>query len=321
MLLKLHDSLGGTILGLKPKHVQPLAKGAIVMLQGLSAAALNGQVGTVDDIDHAQSRYCVKLRDGAIKSVKGDKVQPQSRLWFLDLRASCSSLQWRYEQECTFVGSDGHHHQFRLHLPLEFEATNREPGGSAAARAWPLIVYLHGNGGGSFLISSKRALRTVGLQFAASRFVVVSPVCDWGWREIPRQWVTELVTELRAAGWIDHRRVYLTGCSMGGMSTWELGAARPDLYAAIAPVAAHHQADRTEHIASRLRDMPVLAAHSNADGTCPLQAEEPLWFQLAQRGNRKLHVSIGSFDHISMFDRSYCESTVLYEWLLMSSRG
>ena len=43
------------------------------------------------------------------------------------------------------------------------------------------------------------------------------------------------VVSHRSAEWVDHRRIYVTGCSMGGMSTWEVGAMRPDLFAAIAP--------------------------------------------------------------------------------------
>ena len=35
---------------------------------------------------------------------------------------------------------------------------------------------------------------------------------------------------------IDGQRVYLTGLSMGGFGSWELGMRRPELFAAVAPV-------------------------------------------------------------------------------------
>merc|ERR1711933_582290 len=86
----------------------------------------------------------------------------------------------------------------------------------------PMMVYLHGTGGTSFFTNSKVTLRSPGLQYAARNFVIVSPHCDWKWKETPKSWVVELIVALRAAEWIDHRRIYLTGSSMGGMGTWEI---------------------------------------------------------------------------------------------------
>ena len=37
-------------------------------------------------------------------------------------------------------------------------------------------------------------------------------------------WITELVDNLRAATWMNHARIYLTGSSMADMSTWKIGA-------------------------------------------------------------------------------------------------
>merc|ERR1712048_1083354 len=99
-----------------------------------------------------------------------------------------------------------------LHLPIGFtqEAQGRPV-------AWPLLVYMHGTGGGTFFAHSKKSLQSEGLQFAARNFVVASPVCEWTWQQSPSPWVEDLVRTLRAAEWVDHQRVYLTGCSMGGM--------------------------------------------------------------------------------------------------------
>merc|ERR1712137_312080 len=105
-------------------------------------------------------------------------------------------------------------------------------------------------------------MNSVGLQYAAEHFIIVSPHCDWSWKEEPKPWIMELLNAFRAAHWVDNDRVYLTGCSMGGMSTWEVAASAPEVFAAIAPVAAHHKKDRTVHIAEKLRDVPVLAIAS-----------------------------------------------------------
>ena len=155
-----------------------------------------------------------------------------------------------------------------------------------------------------------------GLSYAARRFVIVSPVCEWKWRETPASWVNDLVRCLRCASWIDHDRVYLTGYSMGGMSTWMLAADAPDLYAAIAPTAAHHHPSQTEVIAQRLKDTPILVAHSKNDRTCPLDAEQRLWERLHAWGNSKLHVHLCIHDHSHVFDRSYRDTHYVFDWLL-----
>lgn len=309
LLLKLSDPLGGPVLALHPRNVRPLEKSTLVELQGLSHADLNGQVGTVTDVEETRCRYEVKLSDGSSKSVPGNKVLARSRLWYLDLEAT-------YEQGCLFIDSKGEHKKYSLQLPRDFSAAS-----SGRRRcAWPVLVYLHGNGGGPFFCSTskKKARNAVGMQHAANKFVVVSPDCDWTWKQQPRPWVNELVAELRAAHWVDHKRVYLTGSSMGGMGTWELGAMRPDLYAAIAPVAAYHKAERREMLAAALCHTPVFPVHSSADGTCPLTLEEPLWQRLAQEGNDLLQVSVSqAHDHTNMFERAYCDTTMLFDWLLM----
>ena len=151
---------------------------------------------------------------------------------------------------------------------------------------WPLLVYMHGTGGGTFFTHSKKSLKTPGMQFAAKTFVVVTPRCEWTWRDKPGQWVLELVQALRALEWLDHKRVYLTGCSMGGMSAWELGALRPDLFAAVAPVAAHHKKEKAPWIAQRLASTPLYAVHDTTDGTCPMVGgEDTLWDLIRDGGH------------------------------------
>jgi len=60
---------------------------------------------------------------------------------------------------------------------------------------------------------------------------------------------------------IDKRRVYLTGLSMGGFGSWELAMRRPNLFAAVAPVCGG--GDETQ--AARLKNIPIWAAHGDAD--------------------------------------------------------
>mmetsp|Transcript_39574 Transcript_39574/g.75793 ORF Transcript_39574/g.75793 Transcript_39574/m.75793 type:complete len:598 (+) Transcript_39574:73-1866(+) len=318
----LPDCFMGTMILVRRRNVSPLIRGpgSIVELRGLSHTHLNGQIGTVDGANPDLFKYQIKMRDGNIKVVRPPKLQPRSCLWNISLGQSPSWLEWRQEQACLFIDSGGQHRRYSLHLPLTFSASMAEAGTQGSLEPWPMIVYLHGAGGSSFLMHSKKRLKSAGLQHAAAKFVLVSPHCDWTWKDVPGPWVTELVTVLQAAWWVDPNRIYLTGCSMGGMSTWELGAQRPDLFAAIAPVAAHHNAERTAFIARQLRQMPIFVVHSRYDDTCPMNKEEPLWNRLLQEQNRWLQVNLANeIDHCNMYEKTYCDDIMLYDWLLKRS--
>merc|ERR1712032_64952 len=153
------------------------------------------------------------------------------------------------------------------------------------------------------------------MQFAAHEFVVISPNCEWTWRASPSSWFLELVHAMLAAEWIDWRRVYLTGCSMGGMGTWEVGASAPGLFAAIAPIAAHHKSELRLSIACQLKHKPVFVLHSEADDTCPRQKEQPLWDQFEGCASFNLTV-LPNIDHCKIHEDAYCKTTDLYQWFL-----
>ena len=138
---------------------------------------------------------------------------------------------------------------------------------------------------------------------------------------MPKKWVHDLFRDVRAASWVDPQRCYLTGWSMGGMGTWEVATCLKDVIAAVAPVAAHHQQDRTSLLAESLRDLPILAVHSQKDSTCSFLSEKRLWEELYRRG-KKLHVCYApGVDHFSMFERSYGDDAHIFKWLLAHELG
>jgi len=320
--VRLPDNLGGPIVRVTNRNLIALAANTIVEFHSLeNVMGLNGTVGTVThEAMDSDKKICVQLSDKSVKRVCITKIRPLCHLWGLDLQQAQTESQLPKEQKCTFVDGDGDHHTFLLHLPTGFLEGSRRAK-RRVLRPWPLLIYLHGNGGGSFFSYGKKALRSVGLTHASERFVVCSPACDWSWKQTPRPWILQLLQQLRAASWIDVSRVYVTGCSMGGMGVWEFASMAPELVTAIAPVAAYHQADRTEIIAKQLKGTPTLAVHSLSDSTCPLTGEERLWDRLQQLGNAALQVSCApSVDHCHMFDRTYCDDITLYEWLLSHRR-
>ena len=333
-VLEVHlpDCLGGVTLEVPPKCVAALESNTLVGFHNIQQEpSLNHRVGYVREavVEDGVGKYILRVPELAQqRKVRCTKIKPTSPFSNLDITASPPCLQWGGEQNCIFRDSEGKCRNFRIQLPLHFPMGQETGQASDAGEcpAWPLIVYFHGAGSASFYGNSKKSLCSPGLEYAAAHFVVVSPICDWKWREQPRPWINELVHALRAADWIDPNRIYATGFSMGGMSTWEVAAEKPDLYAAIAPVAAHHQESRTTTIAERLCRTPVLVVHSTTDTTCPQRLEEPLWRALEEcaegaGGNSLLQVELAAETHCRMFQKAFCDDTMLYRWLLRFARS
>ncbi len=105
----------------------------------------------------------------------------------------------------------------------------------------PLVIQLHGAGERG---NGKEDLEKVDvhgfskyLKNAERNCIVVMPQCPadafWAARvESIIKFIGQLTDEFN----VDEDRVYLTGLSMGGYGTWYTAMARPDLFAAIAPV-------------------------------------------------------------------------------------
>mmetsp|Transcript_68958 Transcript_68958/g.165484 ORF Transcript_68958/g.165484 Transcript_68958/m.165484 type:complete len:498 (-) Transcript_68958:31-1524(-) len=311
---------GNAWLALPPRFLRPLQAGTPVRVKDLQGSAeLNGEMGRIVGVDTTKMRYRVRLtgsaaRDNDEKALRPANLQPVCRIWHMEVPTIAKppvALAWNSEKDHTFVDSAGSQRCFWIQWPETFKSDHE------SRRKWPLLVYLHGAGACSFYRYCKKVVFTKGMRFAASTFVTVSPECNWKWKESPDGWVVELVKYLAGATWIDSSRIYLTGISMGGMGTWEICAQAPHLFAAIAPVAAHHKADMEDLLAKRLQDVPTFVLHAEVDPTCPKFKEEPLWEALAltKRSNAKLQV-LPDADHSSIYNDAYCDNTWLMEWLL-----
>ena len=116
---------------------------------------------------------------------------------------------------------------YLLFLPEGYESGDKK---------WPLILFLHGAGESG---SDVQRVKATGLPKLLDTktdlpFVVVSPQSPrGGWNA---DTLNALLDDVLARYKIDPDRVYLTGLSMGGFGTWELGTAHPERFAAIAPI-------------------------------------------------------------------------------------
>ena len=175
---------------------------------------------------------------------------------------------------------------------------------------------MHGNGASNIATQgSKKTLSSEGMKFVTSEFIIATPFCNGKWKDPPGLWVSELLLRLRDMSCTDKERIYVTGYSKGGMGTWEISTMPrcAEVVAAIAPVCAYHIPSNRKRIVEALRRVPILAVHSTGDESCSWKKEKPLWDELRETLEESVEEDV---DHTAMFERTYCDNTALYKWLL-----
>lgn len=182
----------------------------------------------------------------------------------------------------------------------------------------PLIVQLHGVGERG---AGKEDLEKVDingfskyLKTAEHNCIVIMPQCPgdtfWAARvETIIKFIEHLIKEYN----VDEDKVYLTGLNMGGYGTWFTAMARPDLFAAIAPVCGGGMAWN-----ATVLKMPIWAFHG-ADDTIvsPMQSDEMV-LKLQDAGLDVTYTRLDGVGH-NVWENAY--NRELMEWLLSKRRG
>ncbi len=181
----------------------------------------------------------------------------------------------------------------------------------------PLIIQLHGAGERG---NGREELERVDvhgfskyLKDVEHDCIVVMPQCPedsfWAARvESIVKFVEQLIKEYDA----DSDRVYLTGLSMGGYGTWFTAMARPDLFAAIAPVCGGGMAWNAEVL-----NMPVWAFHGSADSIVSVTQSDEMVEKLKELGKDVRYTRIEGEGH-GVWERTYDKE--LIEWLLEKTK-
>jgi predicted peptidase len=149
------------------------------------------------------------------------------------------------------------------------------PEGSAACGSSrpPLLLFLHGMGERGTDLKGLRVHGPVPAieKDAAFRewfpFIGLFPQCppDARWEHPPMTAAALALLKWAASEFgADRNRIYCTGFSMGGIGTWSLALAAPDLFAAIAPISAKQLSP--EMARERLSRMPVWIIAGENDG-------------------------------------------------------
>lgn len=196
--------------------------------------------------------------------------------------------------------------QYLLRFPEDFDRSQK----------YPLIIYLHGAGSRR---TSLEHLQSGSLFHMAEQtkdfpFLVAAPLCDaetWHslWEHL-EHWIDELTAD----PCVDSSRVYLTGASMGGYATWQLGMSKPEKFAAMVPICGGGMYWN----AGRLKEIPIWAFHGALDKTVlPEESLKMVSAVNAAGGNARLTIYPRSA-HDAWTDTF--SNPELYTWLLQHTK-
>lgn len=200
-------------------------------------------------------------------------------------------------------GPPGTRGGFSLYVPEYYDA----------ARAWPLVVAMHGGSGngGAFLWSWVREARTRGL-------IVLAPTAagsTWSLMEpeVDGPNIDRMVEEVAGQWNVDPSRKLLTGMSDGGTFSYVLGLRGDCRFTHLAPVAAaFHPMMLGMADSDRLRGLPVHVVHGTQDWMFPPEMARQAQEALEQAGAAVVYREIADLSHTYPRD----ENAAIVDWFL-----
>ncbi|MBH53306.1 MAG: hypothetical protein CMI18_03045 [Opitutaceae bacterium] len=238
---------------------------------------------------------------------------------------------------------EGKREKFKAFEPARFEGTSGQtlryqllkPRDYNPRKDYPLVVFLHGSGGRGPANIRNLTDSSIPAQLASDEvygkynaFYLV-PQCPgpntWGqgdWMETRPQvrpsiqdTLYELIDETVESYSIDPRRLYVTGLSMGGFGTFSAVAARPNFWAAAAPVCGGW----TPEDANRLAGVPMRIYHGDQDRAVDVQYSRDIYAAILATGASDLeYIEYPGVGHNSWLNAYWDES--LWSWMFKQKR-
>ena len=181
--------------------------------------------------------------------------------------------------------------------------------------SWPVLLFLHGSGerGDTLDLVKKHGppkLIDGGKQFP---FIVLSPQCSEGQSWEPLK-LLALLDEIAERYKVDQDRIYVTGLSMGGYTTWAMASYAPNRFAAIVPICGGGDPSRAKKIAH----IPAWVFHGGKDPAVPLDGAKKMVEALKKNGGNPKFTIYPDAGHDS-WTQAY-NTPELYDWLLQQKR-
>lgn len=182
----------------------------------------------------------------------------------------------------------------------------------------PMVVALHGAGerGDDFDKIPVHGPAKYVLSGADFPAILIAPQCptELVWNQLTFE-LKELIDFAIEEYGADPDAVSLTGLSMGGYGTWEMGISYPGFFAALAPVCGGGMSWRVGEIGKT----PVWAFHGEEDETVPISNSYEMCRRLRASGGN-VALTVFTFDGHNVWDDAY-EKTVLLQWLISARKG
>ncbi len=208
----------------------------------------------------------------------------------------------------TVEGPDGTR-KYGLYLPRDYDAK----------KTYPVVMFLHGSGErGSDGITSSQVGMGTSLLANPDDFpgIAIFPQAKQGWAANSNDAKAALAAldDVIKNYKVDKDRIALTGISMGGFGTWEIGTANADRFSAMAAVCGRGKPE----MASSLKGMPVWVVCGDEDGIATVNNSRTMAKALKDAGGNVKYTEYRAVGHNS-WDRAY-NDLVLLDWLLTQSR-
>jgi predicted peptidase len=219
-------------------------------------------------------------------------------------------------KKLTFKKSQKFKVDYLLFLPKDYDTRSK--------KRWPLILFLHGageRGTNVWKVAAHGPPKRVA-QHPEFPFIVVSPQCPEG-----QIWSSDallgLLDETLKNYKVDTSRVYLTGLSMGGYATWDLGLSHPERFAAIVPICGGAELITvllaSGKQAEALKTLGVWAFHGAKDPVVPLEESQRMVPLLKKFGVQDVNLTVYPDAGHDAWTETY-NNPELYDWLLKHQR-
>jgi len=246
-----------------------------------------------------------------------------------DLRQQRRSFKTTLKEEVQF--------DYLLYLPEAYSGSKKD---------WPLIFFLHGAGergsdlkrvavhGPPQLVTraprarknetpEQRRARQEAIDLLRKNFIIVSPQCPANehWRSGP---LAALLDHVESTLRVDRRRVYLTGLSMGGYGTWDLGLSQPERFAAIVPICGGLNSitpllnRRHPEKGPAQQRLPIWIFHGEKDSVVSPEESRRARQLLERLGNRTVKLTLYPEAGHDSWTATYANPE-LYRWFLSHS--
>jgi pimeloyl-ACP methyl ester carboxylesterase len=238
-----------------------------------------------------------------------------------------ASAQTAGPQDLTyFTAIDNSDQPYTAYIPKSYAAAPN------AGRLYPLVISLHG-AYSNHRLNMKRIFgkgnRPGESDPEATRYFPPLPDADvfvaspaargsMGYRGMAEVDALTVLEDMKRRFPIDEDRIYLTGLSMGGGGTVELGLTRPGLWAAIAPLCPVEPWFGGA-LAGNAINLPVKFFHGDADPVVKIEGTRQLAARMKQEG---VAVELQEYPGVAhnAWDYAYKDAAI-FEWFLKFKRN